>query len=66
MNGIFKLCVLLTVIGCAAWIVLHFSGVNLEEKLLGGERTIGADALHMMLGFAAVCVLYGAFRKREQ
>jgi uncharacterized membrane protein YuzA (DUF378 family) len=65
-SSLFKVCVLLVLVGCAAWVTLHFSGTNLETELIGDRRTTGGDALHLVLGFATVYVAYATFRSRAR
>jgi uncharacterized membrane protein YuzA (DUF378 family) len=66
MSTLYRVCVVLTFIGSAFAVALHFSGENVSAKLFGPERRIGSDTLHFLIGLAAIYVLVTALRPRTK
>jgi uncharacterized membrane protein YuzA (DUF378 family) len=64
MSTLHRVCAVLTFVGSAFAVALHFTGENLSARLFGPGRGIGSDALHFFVGLAALYVLWTALRPR--
>lgn len=58
-----KICVILAAFGAVNWTVLAFFETDAIKAVLGSSRTIGTDAVHIVVAFAAIGAFVSVFRK---